>query len=60
LHIAHSLLSYQIRQLEKEPEGGKRLIALRGAGSQALLLARRAECPRNLPLTSRSKGETYE
>jgi DNA-binding transcriptional LysR family regulator len=33
LHMAHSLLSYRIRQLEKEPEGGKRLTALRGAGS---------------------------
>jgi Bacterial regulatory helix-turn-helix protein, lysR family len=35
LHMAHSLLSYQIRQLEDEPEGGERLTALRGAGSQA-------------------------
>jgi len=35
LHVAHSLLSYQIRQLEDEPEGGERLTALRGAGSQA-------------------------
>jgi DNA-binding transcriptional LysR family regulator len=33
LHMAHFLLSYRIRQLEKEPEGGKRLTALRGAGS---------------------------
>jgi hypothetical protein len=35
LRMAHSLLSCQIRQLENEPEGGERLIALRGAGSQA-------------------------
>ena len=35
LHMVHSLLSYQIRQLKDEPEGGKRLTALREAGSQA-------------------------
>ena len=35
LQLAHSLLSCQIRQLENEPEGGERLIALRGARSQA-------------------------
>jgi hypothetical protein len=34
LHIAHSLLSYLIRQLEDEPEGRQWLTALRGAGSQ--------------------------
>ncbi len=40
LHMVHSLLSYQIRQLKDEPEGGKRLTALLEAGSQARLLAR--------------------
>ncbi len=35
LHMVHSLLSYQIRQLKDEPEGGNRLTALREAGSQA-------------------------
>ena len=35
LLMAHSLLGYQIRQLEDEPEGGERLTALRGASSQA-------------------------
>ena len=35
LLMVHSLLSYQIRQLKDEPEGGERLTALRGAGSQA-------------------------
>jgi hypothetical protein len=34
LHIALSLLSYLIRQLEEEPEGRQWLTALRGAGSQ--------------------------
>jgi hypothetical protein len=38
--MAHFLLSYQTRQLEAEPEGGERLTACRGAGSQASLLAR--------------------
>ena len=33
LHMAHSLLSYQIRQLEDEPEGRERLTALRGANT---------------------------
>ena len=35
LHMVHSLLGYQFRQLKDEPEGGKRLTALREAGSQA-------------------------
>ena len=35
LHMVRSLLSYQIRQLKDEPEGGERLTALRGAVSQA-------------------------
>jgi len=34
LHIALSVLSYLIRQLEDEPEGRQWLTALRGAGSQ--------------------------
>jgi hypothetical protein len=29
-HMAHSLLSYRIKQLEDEPEGGERLTALPG------------------------------
>jgi hypothetical protein len=33
--MSHSLLSYQTRQLEDEPEGRERLTAHRGAGSQA-------------------------
>jgi hypothetical protein len=33
--MTHSLLSYQTKQLEDEPEGGERLTAHRGAGSQA-------------------------
>lgn len=40
LHMAHSLLSYQIRQLEDEPEGRERLTAFCGAGLQACLLTR--------------------
>ena len=35
LHMAHTLLGYQIRQLEDEPEGGERLTALRRAAWQA-------------------------
>ena len=35
LHMVHSLLSYQIRQLKDEPEVGERLTALRGAVTQA-------------------------
>jgi DNA-binding transcriptional LysR family regulator len=35
LHMAHSLLSYQIRRLEDAPEGGERLTTLPGAGLQA-------------------------
>ena len=35
LHMAHSLLSYQIRELKDEPMGGEWLTALRGAGSRA-------------------------
>jgi hypothetical protein len=38
--MPHSLLSYQTRQLEDEPESGERLTAHRGMGSQACLLAR--------------------
>ena len=34
LQMARSLLSYQSRRLEDEPEGGERLTALRRAGSQ--------------------------
>ncbi len=40
LHAVRSLLSYQLRQLKDEPEGGERLTALLEAGSQARLLAR--------------------
>jgi Bacterial regulatory helix-turn-helix protein, lysR family len=40
LHVVHSLLSYHLRQLKDEPEGGERLTALLEAGSQARLLAR--------------------
>jgi len=35
LHMAHPLLSYQIKELKDEPAGGERLTALRGAGSRA-------------------------
>jgi LysR family transcriptional regulator, benzoate and cis,cis-muconate-responsive activator of ben and cat genes len=40
LHVVHSLLSYHLKQLKDEPEGGERLTALLEAGSQARLLAR--------------------
>ncbi len=35
LHIAHSLLGYQIRHLEDESEDGELLTALSAASSQA-------------------------
>jgi hypothetical protein len=41
LHMAHSLLSYQLGHLEDEPAGEERLTALRGTGSRDGL-ARRA------------------